>query len=70
ANSVSDTGVSALMLYAAAESAALNVQINLSSITDSEFTGWHGEEVVSLLRTSRGAVERALELAREKIFPS
>jgi len=52
-NSISDAGVSAMMLYAAAESAALNVQINLNSIHDSEFVGWKSDEVRSLLRTSQ-----------------
>ncbi|MEK7248833.1 MAG: cyclodeaminase/cyclohydrolase family protein, partial [Bacteroidota bacterium] len=35
-NSVSDAGVSALMLHAACESAALNVRINLNALSDSE----------------------------------
>lgn len=52
-NSVSDAGVSALMLHAACESAALNVRINLTGITDAEFVGWKSDEVDSLLRTSR-----------------
>ena len=51
-NSVSDAGVSALMLRAAAESAAYNVEINLKSITDTEFVGWTAEELASLRRTS------------------
>lgn len=68
-NSASDAGVSALMLHAAAEGAALNVQINLNSITDTEFTGWHGEEVASLLRTSRTKTDEVLEIVRKKIVP-
>ncbi|MBI3364374.1 MAG: cyclodeaminase/cyclohydrolase family protein [Ignavibacteriae bacterium] len=66
-NSSSDAGVSALMLYAAGESAALNVQINLSSITDTEFVGWQSEEVASLLRTSKAKADEILAIARGKI---
>ncbi len=65
-NSISDAGVSALMLYAAAESAALNVRINLSVITDAEFVGWHSEEVTSLQRTSKLELEEIVGLVDEK----
>lgn len=65
-NSISDAGVSALMLHAAAQGAALNVRINLNSITDSEFVGWHSEELSSLLRTSKMNVEEIIELVDEK----
>ena len=69
-NSISDAGVSALMLYAAAESAALNVRINLNSIPDTEFVGWRAEEVSSLLRTSKTASEEILNIVRGKIVDS
>ncbi len=67
ANSISDAGVSALMLHAAAESATLNVQINLNIITDQEFVGWHGDEVISLQRTCKVQVEEILQIVKEKI---
>ena len=70
ANSVSDSGVSALMLHAAAEGAALNVQINLGSITDTEFVGWRTEEVASLLKTSRAMANDVLQIVRMKINPA
>ena len=70
ANSASDAGVSALMLHAAAEGAALNVQINLGSIIDSEFTGWHGEEVSSILRTCKRMSEDVLHLVQQRMNPS
>jgi formiminotetrahydrofolate cyclodeaminase len=57
ANSVSDAGVSALMLHAACESAALNVKINLASLAESEFVGWKTDELSSLLRTGRMMLE-------------
>jgi formiminotetrahydrofolate cyclodeaminase len=56
-NSVSDAGVSALMLHAACESAALNVRINLKGLNDNEFVGWKTDELDSLLKTSRMMLE-------------
>jgi glutamate formiminotransferase/formiminotetrahydrofolate cyclodeaminase len=69
-NSVSDAGVSALMLSAAAEGAAFNVQINLQHVTDAEFNGWRSEEVTTLLRTSRVKTEEILTIVREKVTAS
>lgn len=66
-NSISDAGVSALMLSAAAESAALNVNINLNSIHDMDFVGWRREEVTSLLRTCKSHTEEIMKLVRGKI---
>ena len=66
-SSVSDAGVSALMLNAACEAAALNVRINLASITDKNFVGWKDEEVISLLKTSKAKSEEILALVRKKI---
>lgn len=51
-NSISDAGVSALMIHAACQSAALNVRINLNALSDAEFVGWKSEEVESVLNTS------------------
>jgi formiminotetrahydrofolate cyclodeaminase len=70
ANSISDAGVSALMLHAAAEGAALNVQINLSGITDADFVGWQTDEVASLQRTCRMKAEEITQIVRTKINPS
>jgi methenyltetrahydrofolate cyclohydrolase len=69
ANSASDAGVSALMLQAACEGAALNVQINLNGITDQEFVGWHNDEVASILRTCRQQSEEILRIVRTSIAP-
>lgn len=66
-NSISDAGVSALMLHAGLEGAALNVEINLASIKDTEFVGWKSEEVASLLRTGRTMTEEVLDIVRGKI---
>jgi formiminotetrahydrofolate cyclodeaminase len=66
-NSVSDAGVSALMLNAACEGAALNVKINLNSLADTDFVGWKSEEVDSLLKTTRMMLEETMEIVGEKI---
>ena len=66
-NSVSDAGVSAIMIHAACESAALNVRINLRGINDMEFVGWKTEELDSLLKTSRVMLEETQEIVERKI---
>jgi len=66
-NSASDAGVSALMLHAAAEGAALNVQINLGGIKDTDFVGWKTDEVASLVKTSKMNAEEILSIVRKKI---
>ncbi|MEO8167059.1 MAG: cyclodeaminase/cyclohydrolase family protein [bacterium] len=66
-NSISDAGVSALMLHAACESAALNVKINLNGIDDSEFVNWKTDEVLSLLKTSRMMLEETQMLVTQKM---
>jgi formiminotetrahydrofolate cyclodeaminase len=67
ANSISDAGVSALMLHAACESAALNVRINLNGLNDAEFVGWKADEVESLLNTSRMMLEEIEALVGERM---
>ena len=67
-NSLSDAGVSALMLHAATEGAALNVLINLNGIKDTEFVGWKSEEVNSLLRTSEAKSKEILSIVRNNII--
>lgn len=66
-NSISDAGVSALMLNAAAQGAALNVRVNLQSITDTEFVGWRSDELTSILRTSESTTQEILTIVRSKI---
>ncbi len=66
-NSVSDAGVSALMLHAACESEALNVRINLNALSDSEFVNWKTEEVISILKTSRMMLEETQAVVAEKM---
>ncbi len=63
-NSISDAGVAALMLHTAAESAALNVLINLNSINDTEFVGWNSDEVATLQRTCKTQTEEILAIIK------
>ncbi|HLX11571.1 MAG TPA: cyclodeaminase/cyclohydrolase family protein [Bacteroidota bacterium] len=67
ASSASDAGVSALMLHAAMESAALNVEINLGSIKDAEFVGWKTEELSTLRRTGSAQTEEIMKFVRKKM---
>ncbi len=66
-NSISDAGVSALMLHAACEGAALNVKINLNNLDDSDFVGWKMDEVGSLLSTSRMMMEEIQSIVEERM---
>lgn len=67
ANSVSDAGVSAIMLHAAVEGAGLNVKINLRGLNDSEFVGWKSDEVESLRNTSRMMLDEVQSIVSEKL---
>lgn len=66
-NSISDAGVSALMLHAACEGAALNVTINLNTLSDTDFVGWKSEEVESLLKSSKMMLEETQGIVGEKM---
>lgn len=67
ANSVSDAGVSGLMLHAACQGAALNVRINLAGLDDAEFVGWKTDELVSLLKTSSMMIEELQAIVDDKM---
>lgn len=66
-HSVSDAGVSALMLNAACQGAALNVKINLNSLDDQEFVAWKSDEVGSILKTSTMMLEETMEIVADKL---
>ena len=66
-NSASDAGVSALMLHASLEGAALNVRINLSGLDDPEFVGWKEDEVQSLRSTSAMMLEEIQSIVEGKM---
>lgn len=67
ANSVSDAGVSAIMLHAALEGAALNVRINLNGLDDADFVGWKQDEVQSLRSTSALMLEEVHAVMDERL---
>lgn len=66
-NSISDAGVSAIMLYGGMESAALNVQINLKSLEDKGFVEETHAEVLSLLKEGLTMLQSALVIVQQKI---
>jgi glutamate formiminotransferase/formiminotetrahydrofolate cyclodeaminase len=66
-NSISDAGVSSLMLHAACEGAALNVKINLNTLSDTDFVGWKSGEVESLLKTSKMMLEETQDVVTQKM---
>jgi len=66
-NSISDAGVSGLMLNAACQSAALNVKINLNALNDAEFVGWKTDEVKSLVNTSAMMLEEIQSIVSERM---
>ncbi len=70
AHSVTDAGVSALMLHAALEGAGLNVRINLRGLDDPEFVGWKEDEVQSLRSTSAMMLEEILSVVEDKLQKS
>ena len=67
-NSVSDAGVAGACALAAAEGAALNVRINLPSLTDDKVAGEIGAGMIEMLDSARAkakevsaTVDRVLE---------
>jgi glutamate formiminotransferase/formiminotetrahydrofolate cyclodeaminase len=60
-SSASDAGVAAVMARAACEGAALNVLINLASITDEAFRSHASGEVEALVRRTRELAAEALQ---------
>jgi len=66
-NLISDVGVGAILAEAALESAALNVEINLSYIKDKEFVEKMRESVQNLLNESKVLTEKIVKKVQEKI---
>jgi formiminotetrahydrofolate cyclodeaminase len=66
-NAISDAGVSALLLGAAAQSAALNVNINLSGIKDRQWAEVIFKEMTDLLNEIRLGTGIVLKTVSEKI---
>jgi formiminotetrahydrofolate cyclodeaminase len=66
-NSVSDAGVSVIMLHGGLESAALNVRINLGGLQDAAFVQSTGVEVTSLQKEGSVLLQSVLGWVRKKM---
>jgi formiminotetrahydrofolate cyclodeaminase len=66
-NSVSDAGVSALMLHAACAAAALNVRINLSSLQDNAFAENTRAKVGRILKEVEDLSREVLQITEAKL---
>ena len=66
-NSLSDAGVSALMGYAAAESAYMNVLINLAGIDDTDFVTKTRDEAEELLAVAKRLSESVRKSVLDKL---
>ena len=64
---VSDAGVAVLLAEAAAQSAALNVKINVNSIEDRAFTSEKWDRIREILEEAAGLRERVLQLTYQKL---
>jgi len=64
---VSDAGVAVLLAEAAAQSAALNVKINVNSIQDTGFTGSKWARIGEILKETAVLRERVVQLTYEKL---
>ncbi|MDY6795305.1 MAG: cyclodeaminase/cyclohydrolase family protein [Actinomycetota bacterium] len=64
---VSDAGVAVLLADAAAQSAALNVKINVNSIEDSDFTASKWSRIQEILRETAELRDRVVELTYDKL---
>jgi glutamate formiminotransferase/formiminotetrahydrofolate cyclodeaminase len=64
---VSDAGVAVLLAEAAAQSAALNVKINVNSIEDREFSDSKWARIQEILKETATLRERVVQLTYEKL---
>ena len=64
---VSDAGVAVLLAEAAAQSAALNVKINVNSIQDTDFTVSKWARIGEILKETAVLRERVVQLTYEKL---
>jgi glutamate formiminotransferase/formiminotetrahydrofolate cyclodeaminase len=64
---VSDAGVAVLLAEAAAQSAALNVKINVNSIEDREFSDGKWTRIQEILKETAALRERVVQLTYEKL---
>ena len=66
-NSISDSGVAAVLAHAAARGASLNILINLSTITDEDFVGKLKAEQQKVLKTVEDQTNETLQVVQSKL---
>ncbi len=67
-NAISDAGVAAILADAAIKAAKINVDINLASIEDAEFTDKIAKKCDDILAEIDGVLEECLEIVERKIY--
>jgi formiminotetrahydrofolate cyclodeaminase len=66
-SAVSDAGVGAVLAFAALESAALNVRINLGSIKDAQFVATSSDELDRLTTAAKALRDSTVKIVESKI---
>lgn len=66
-DSVSDAGVAAILIHAAAQGASLNILMNLSTISDDDFVGKLKTEQAKVLKTIKDLADETLNVVHGKI---
>jgi formiminotetrahydrofolate cyclodeaminase len=66
-NSISDVGVASIMATAAAQSAALNILINLSTISDDDFISKLKTEQSIVIKTIKDLADETNQIVQEKL---
>ena len=66
-NTLSDIGVSTLMLYAGLEGAILNVKINISGLTDQHMIDQYSKSIIEMLEEAKQIKDTILEKIHNKL---
>jgi formiminotetrahydrofolate cyclodeaminase len=66
-NSVNDGGIAGIMAYASAESASLNILLNLSTISDEDFRGKVKAELDKVLKSVKNIKDEILQVVKSKL---
>jgi glutamate formiminotransferase/formiminotetrahydrofolate cyclodeaminase len=66
-NSISDAGVAVMLTHSAAQSACLNILINLSTISDEDFKGKLKTEQEHVLKTVKDLTDETMQIVHSKL---